>query len=108
MITDKLLSAVIRKDMKEVYALILDEAGLTEGAIEVRGSSRMTKALVDRTSLKPEEAEEPTYCDDGFDDVREAITNGKRKKALKLIKAHKENGSKGSVLSGLKKQAKEL
>jgi len=64
LITAAFLSAVIRKDMKEVYACALEHEGKEDQAAEVRTSSRMTKALMDRTSTFVESDEEPIKRED--------------------------------------------
>ena len=89
------------------------------GDADIEAPNRFTTAFVKRitdpvqklidASEAPEETEEEEEvseepkaekkADDGFNDVRKAIKKGKGKKALKLIKAHKENGSRGSVLT---------
>ena len=118
-----------RKDVKALGAIILREVyDEEESAKELESAGRLTNALIERTCLETVEEAEPTINEDeeehsepehsepetenkvtdGFDDVRKAIKKGKKKKALKLIIAHHENGSKGSVLSNLKKEAKGL
>jgi len=117
------VASMKRKNIKALGAIILREIfGEGDKANELEEASRLTPALIDRTCLetKPVVEEPPAEApaetpaetkpkgDDGFNDVRKAIKKGKGKKALKLIKAHKDNGSRGSVLTGLKNQALDM
>ena len=122
--TKKIVSAIKSKRLNEIVAEILRSDGLDAEATEMESAGRMTVALIDRTckatdleesekveAPKPEvekEEELKEHGSDGLNDVRKAIEKGKGKKALKLIKAHKENGLEGPVLSGLKKEAEAL
>ena len=118
--TEKLRSALVRKDMKDIIVTLLTEEGKEAEAQEVRSAGRITKALIDRTCGDAVEVEvEPTLDEDEvehqeqpvestYDDIIKAINKGKGKKALKLIKQAHEDGHKGSELKKLKEQAKEL
>ena len=125
-------SALKRRQPKEIAAEALELLGHLEAATELRETSRLTDAAIERTIKLTQETTEPvepldeqadlgdvvgpcdlTYADDSvvdhsFEEIRELIAKGKGKKALKLIKAAKEAGARGSVIKDLKKQAKEL
>ena len=117
--TEKLRSALVRKDMKDIIVTLLTEEGKEAEAQEVRSAGRITKALIDRTCGDAVEAEptdeqidaeinEEIEADSTYDNIIKAINKGKGKKALKLIKQAKEDGHSGSELKKLKEQAKEL
>lgn len=89
------------KFLQTVFDLVDFDEVETEPETTEEESNASEEAIGDGS-----EGKEPT--DDGFNDVRKAIKKGKGKKALKLIKAHRANGSKGSVLKGLTNEAKAL
>ena len=109
-----LIAALKRNDRRVITAEMFRLTGNEEGATMIEATNRITAALIDRAvklgSSEPvettEEVETPTTVDDGFDSIREAIAAGKKKKAKKLIKAAKESGAKGGVLSALKAEMK--
>ena len=47
--TEKLRSALVRKDMKDIIVTLLTEEGKEVEAQEVQSAGRITKALIDRT-----------------------------------------------------------
>ena len=114
--TETLISAIKRKQLKEVVVEILISEGKEAEAQEMKEASRLTTALIDRTcvhSIEEElvptvEDDEETICEDGFDPIRKAIKKGKGKKALKLCMKARKNGSKGSVLTDLELEAEAL
>ena len=122
-----LVSAIKRKQTKEVLVELLKMNGKEEEAEMVQDASRFTNALIDRgvkTSIghllsEVVEAEVVEPVEDGVEvvdneliaiheDIENLIKKGKRKKAIKLIKASMENGTKGSVIKEQLKRAKEL
>ena len=122
--TEALLSALIRKQPKDILAVLLEIDGKPEVAEEVRAAGRFTKALVDRSvTLEPcceeEKFEEPlpefaeVAVEDNellaiHTDIENLLAKGKGKKALKLIKASMANGTKGSVIKEQLAKAKQL
>ena len=143
-----LVSAIKRKQTKEVLVELLKMNGKEEEAKMVHGASRFTNALIDRTvktsiahlTEEEEEAIEEAVEKEGnkkskkskkdegdvkemlptmqtaedneliaiHEDIENLIKKGKRKKAIKLIKASMENGTKGSVIKEQLKRAKAL
>ena len=125
-----LIAALKRNDRKEIIVAAFDLKG--DLAEEIRSASRVTPALIDRVCNANDD--EPEYdepcepeCDapcttapvpektpaankliEEHNAIVKAIKKGKGKKALKLIKQSIANGARGSVISNLKKQAKEL
>jgi hypothetical protein len=123
------LGAMILREVygKEDEAKELEEAGritvalidrtciITEGDLVDNSGSNEN----DEVSVETTDATELTFADsavvedtepahDWEADIRKAIKKGKGKKALKLIKEAKDNGTSGSVLKDLKKQAEAL
>ncbi len=113
--TKELVSAIKRKDLKEIVALILESEEKTEAAKEFREASRITTALIDRTcvdEVETEETEETEETTNGsieeHQEIIDAIAAGKAKKAKKLLKAAVEGGMKGAIIKDFKKQIKQL
>jgi len=124
------ISAIKRNDRREMTALLFEAAGMTDAATEVRESTRITGALINRlcepevgdeSSVEVEVDSEPsssqetvaeTMCDaletKAFPDICAALEAGKGKKAHKLCKKEKKNGASGSILTGLTRKAKEM
>ena len=115
-----LVSAIKRKQTKEVLVELLKMNGKEEEAEMVHGASRFTNALIDRTvktsiahlteevEVAVEEEAEDNELIAIHEDIENLIKKGKRKKAIKLIKASMANGTKGSVIIEQMKRAKEL
>ncbi len=118
-------SAVKRKSVLEILALVFEEAGLSEVAEECKNSTRITDAFMGRVkSLVPEEVveageavkeavkeaveEEVDAITEAFNDMDAAIEAGKRKKAKKIYKLMKENGIDGSEMDKRKKLIKKM
>ena len=109
-IDEALKSALIRKDVKTVYAIMLDNNEMAEQAEEVRQASRFTKALVDRTCPKVEEVEEkfeeplPEFAEAAVieaqdapitvADIKALVASGKKKHLKAAKKAFKAQFSK--------------
>jgi len=124
--TEALLSALIRKQPKDILAVLLEIDGKPEVAEEVRAAGRFTKALVDRSvkleTTEPVEEEKfeeplPEFAEAAVEDnellaihtdIENLLAKGKGKKALKLIKASMANGTKGSVIKEQLAKAKQL
>ena len=130
--TFALVSALKRKQPKEILVELLKINGKDEEAEEARNAGRFTAALIDRTvkSSLPVEAEEEVVDEELLEvtepvveigetaetneliaiheDIEALIGKGKRKKAIKLIKASMANGTKGSVIEKQLKRAKKL
>ena len=98
LMTDKFWSAVKRKQMQEVLSIVFEmideneasEIAATTTRLTDQAVTRMRNALGEATTeevveetVEPEEGEEPTECQDGYDPIRKAIAKGKGKKALK-------------------------
>ncbi len=118
MIEQSLVASLKMNDRKALTVAILEFCNID--ATEVKEAQKITAALLNRAceghiegTESPEPVEmdsEPSSddCGDGFDPIREAIVAGDKKKAKKLIKEAKAEGHKGSVLTGLKNEMKEL
>ena len=108
--TEALLSALIRKQPKDILAVLLEIDGKPEVAETVRAAGRFTKALVDRSvTLEPcceeEKFEEPLpeFAEAAVEDVQEVVTvadikalveSGKKKHLKAAKKAFKAQFSK--------------
>ena len=123
--TEKMISALKRKDIKSIIVTLLAEAGHEEASKEVQNAGRITSALIDRTcgaleekqfgeplpafaeqAIKDAEKENELIAIDA--DIKALLAKGKGKKAMKLIKAAMEMGVKGSVIKELLAEAKQL
>lgn len=131
------IACVVRKDVKEMVAVLLEAEGKTSQAKAWRDTSRVTKALIDRTLINGEEepeVEEPAEevpeveepetpskevadkemnesaneLEGLFEDVTKALNKGKKKKAKKALQALEDAGVSGSEFNKLKKQIKAL
>ena len=122
MLTEAMISAIKRKNIKDIAAEILVMDGNIEGAAMIKDAGRLTDALLKRagvyvgepccepdyTELKEEYAEEPTELENQFYDLDSLIAKGKKKKAKKLLKAMVEDGVGGSELDKRKTLIKGL
>lgn len=129
---DKNLVAGLKMNNRQmVIASILTMVGAEDDQInEAKSASRVTGALIDRLfkpyldedegKETPEPQEEPeseatpqeTVCGSletkSFPDICEHLEAGHGKKAFKLCKKAKKAGTRGSVLTGLTRKAKEM
>ena len=118
--TEAMVSAIKRKDIKEMTALVLEQEGKEQEAQEMRNAGRLTVALINRTCISTEveaevgaeveaEVEEPTTGSiEEHDAIIKAIKKGKKKKALKLIKKAEKGGARGSEIKKLRTEAEGL
>ncbi len=127
--TDGFWSAVKRKQVMEMLDLMFTYMGEDEAAAIAKGTTRVTDLSIKRIRESLSGAEETTEEDVTTEDEQEttcekeepvsgsidehkaivkAIKKGKGKKALKLIKAARHGGAKGSALKDLEKQANAL
>ena len=127
-LTAVMMSAVKRKNVKDMVAIMLAFDGNAEGAEMVQGATRLTEKLMkdagcyaygdepDYEEIKEEYAEEeccPTEeinTEDPFklNELDTLIAQGKKKKAKKLLKEIEATGLKGSELKKRKALVKEL
>lgn len=120
-----LVSAIKRKQIKEVLTELLLINGKDEEAQEVKEAGRLTNALIDRVCASSIEGLLGTEVDNAeesveasqhaeneleaqFKDLGKLIDAGDKKKAKKLYKAMKESGLKGSEMDKAKKAIKAL
>lgn len=130
-----LVAALKRNDRVQTTAEVLKALGHDERAEEIGKATRATVAFFDKAfkglreddeGEAPTETKDPTDLDyankdqeksldekvakaaDDFKAVEKALKKGKGKKALKLIKAMEDGGSRGSVIKALKAKAKAL
>lgn len=96
---DAFWSAVVRQQVREVLAFILEDKGYTKEAEELRNVSRLTKSRIDalRKTVSAEKSPE--------DEIRNLIESGELKEAKKLLKANKETIDR-EVYKTLKKELK--
>ncbi len=121
--TDGFWSAVKRKQVMEMLDLMFTYMGEDEAAAIAKGTTRVTDLSIKRIreslsgAEETTEDEQETTCEkeepvsgsiDEHKAIVKAIKKGKGKKALKLIKAARDGGAKGSVLKDLEKQANAL
>jgi len=118
--TEAMISAVKRKDVKEMVALVLEQEGKVDEAKEMREAGRLTVALIDRTcavSVVEPYVEADTAKDDEdvvtgsieeHESILKAIKKGKKKKALKLIDNAEKGGARGSEIKKLRTEAEGL
>jgi len=123
-VNPQMMSAVKRKNIKDMLALMLSFDGNVEGADKVSAASRLTEKLLKDVGCydngEPEEVEEVEPCCETeevevntedpfqFNELDALIAQGKKKKAKKLLKEIKATGLKGSELSKRKALVKGL
>ena len=127
-VTKEFLAGLKMGNKQMIAAGVLEMLGADEEAIATaKAASRVTTAYVDRTfkpimvegepeptpEVEKPTADEPdtkdeTSSEPKFPEVEKAIAKGKRKKALKLIKALEEDNKGSLLLKALKEEAKEL
>jgi len=122
-LTAVMMSAVKRKNVKDMVAIMLAFDGNKEGAEMVQGATRLTEKLMkdsgcyaygdvpDYEEIKEEYADEeccPTEDPFNFNELDTLIAKGKKKKCKKLLKEIEATGLKGSELSKRKALVKEL
>ena len=122
--TEPMVSAIKRKNVKDMVVELLRIDGKEDEANEVADSSRLTNALMERTIFKDIEPEAEEQTDEAgpvadaevednelialFDELEKAIKKGKKKKAKKALQAIEDKGVTGSEIDKLKAKVKEL
>ena len=120
----EMMSAIKRKNVKDMLALMLAFDGNEEGAELVSKAGRLTDKLYKNAGCYAEDEcctfEEPLpeFAEKAVDEAEEfknqlhdldtLIAKGKKKKAKKLLKAIKDTGIKGSEITKRKQLVKEL
>ena len=124
-LTAVMMSAVKRKNVKDMVAIMLAFDGNAEGAEMVQGATRLTEKLMkdagcyaygdvpDYEEIKEEYAETEEECwstEDpfNFNELDTLIAKGKKKKAKKLLKEIEATGLGGSEIEKRKALVKEL
>ena len=119
-VNEEMMSAVKRKNVKDMLALILLADGNEKGSTLVRNAGRITEKLLKDAGCYSEPEEECCTTEEDtsvtineedpfkFNELDTLIAKGKKKKAKKLLKEIEESGLKGSELSKRKALVKAL
>ena len=98
-INAELISALKRRDCKDMFAIILEDGGFVEEANAVKNATRITPAFVERVISPIMESETTDASDDNVEDYDKQISKfkkflkkGKVKKAKKVLEELKANG----------------